>query len=49
LVKEEKPSGNYQAEFNATALSSGIYIYRITADNFAQTRKMISKKIYPAR
>lgn len=32
--------GIYQFEFNADNLPSGIYIYRMIADNFTQTRKM---------
>lgn len=33
--------GNYQLEFNADNLPSGVYFYRIIADNFIQTKKMI--------
>ena len=41
LVSEEKPAGVYEVEFNAGNLSSGIYLYKLTAGNFIQTRKMI--------
>ncbi len=41
LVNEEKPAGEYEVEFNASALSTGIYFYRITAGSFTQTRKMV--------
>ena len=41
LVNEEKPAGVYEVEFNAGNLSSGIYLYKLTAGNFIQTRKMI--------
>ena len=44
LVNEEKPSGNYEIEFNATKFSSGIYIYRIKAGTFSSTKKMILLK-----
>ena len=44
LVNENKPTGNYEAEFNASSLPSGIYLYRIQAGNFVQTRKMILMK-----
>ena len=46
LVKEEKPSGNYQLEFSAKGgsaadLPSGVYFYRIRAGSFNQVRKMM--------
>ncbi|MCX6149142.1 MAG: T9SS type A sorting domain-containing protein [Ignavibacteriales bacterium] len=41
LVKEEKPAGEYIAEFNASVLSSGIYFYQLKAGSFIQTKKMI--------
>jgi hypothetical protein len=41
LVDEEKPAGTYEAEFNASNLSSGIYFYSISAGSFHQTKKMI--------
>ena len=41
LVNEHKPAGRHQVEFNAEGLSSGVYFYTITADNFSQTRKMM--------
>jgi hypothetical protein len=44
LVNEEKPSGNYEVEFNASNLSSGIYFYKLTSGNFSQTKKMILMK-----
>ncbi len=44
LVNEEKPAGFYEVEFNASNLSSGFYIYKITAGNFIQTKKMIVLK-----
>ena len=34
LVNEEKPVGNYEVEFNASELSSGIYFYQ-TASRFS--------------
>jgi hypothetical protein len=36
--------GNYTAMFNASGLSSGIYFYRMTANNFTDTKKMILLK-----
>jgi len=40
LVKEEKPVGNYEVEFDATDILSGGYFYRIKAGSFVQTKKM---------
>jgi hypothetical protein len=44
LVNEEKSIGNYEVEFNATGLPSGIYFYQLKAGDFIQTKKMILLK-----
>ncbi|MBS4036194.1 MAG: M20/M25/M40 family metallo-hydrolase [Ignavibacterium sp.] len=44
LVNEEKPKGFYEVNFNATELPSGIYMYRLKAGDFMQTKKMIFLK-----
>jgi len=44
LVKEEKLAGNYEIEFNADDLPSGIYFYNIKALDFVKTKKMILLK-----
>ena len=44
LVNEERPAGNYEIEFNSTALASGIYLYRLQIDNYTATKKMILLK-----
>jgi len=44
LVNEEKPAGRYKATFNASNLSSGVYIYKLQAGNFSEIRKMILMK-----
>ena len=44
LVNEYKNSGNYSADFNALNLSSGVYLYSLSVNNFTQTRKMILEK-----
>ena len=41
LVNEEKPPGNYEVEFKAERLTSGIYFYRLIVGTFSQTRKMV--------
>ena len=44
LVNEEKPAGTYKVTFDARDLTSGIYFYKITANNFFETKKMILLK-----
>jgi hypothetical protein len=44
LVNEKLLSGSYEFTFNSTGLSSGVYIYRIKAADFVQTRKMLLVK-----
>jgi len=41
LVDQYMDAGNYTADWNASKFSSGIYLYRIEADNFIQVKKMI--------
>ena len=41
VIDEVKPPGNYQVEFNAANLPSGVYFYRIQAGSFNQVRKML--------
>lgn len=41
LVNEEKEAGYHQVLFDGKGLSSGTYFFRIQADNFVQTKKMI--------
>ena len=44
LVNEEESAGNYEIEFNAIYLSSGIYYYRLVTGSFSDTKKMILLK-----
>ncbi len=50
LVNEEKPAGIHEINFSsveklhATSLPSGLYLYKIKAGNFEQTRKMLLLK-----
>ena len=39
LVNETKSAGNYSINFNASGLSSGVYFYQLTTDNFTSTKK----------
>jgi len=41
LVNGQQPKGNYEIEFNATELTSGVYFYKIQTGDFVDTRKMI--------
>ena len=44
LVNEEKPNGEYEVEFDGSALTSRIYFYQIKAGSFIQTKKMVYLK-----
>jgi hypothetical protein len=44
LVNEEKQSGIYEVEFNASNLSSGIYFYQLKAGDFISTKKLVLLK-----
>jgi hypothetical protein len=44
LVNEEKPAGEYEVEFDAIDLPSGIYFYQLKAGNYIETKKMILLK-----
>ncbi len=44
LVNQEKQAGTYEVQFNATSLSSGVYLYKIKSGSFVQTKKMIVLK-----
>ena len=44
LVNEPKAPGNYTVEFDASELPSGIYFYRIIADKYSETKKMLLLK-----
>ncbi len=41
IVNERQSAGSYKADFNASNLPSGIYLYRINAGNFSETKKMM--------
>ena len=44
LVNEEKIAGKYEVNFNASSLASGVYIYKIQAGSFINSKKMILLK-----
>ncbi|MBK8983390.1 MAG: T9SS type A sorting domain-containing protein [Ignavibacteria bacterium] len=41
LVNEELAAGTYQTNFNGSGYNSGVYFYRLTTDNYTETKKMI--------
>ena len=44
LVSAVQEAGSYQATFNASRLTSGIYFYRLKAGNFSDVKRMVLLK-----
>ena len=44
LVNEKKDAGSYSVRFSGAGLSSGVYLYRLQAGEFTQTRKLMLLK-----
>jgi hypothetical protein len=44
LVNEERKEGTYRVQFDASSLPSGIYLCRMSAGTFSQTRKLVLLK-----
>jgi hypothetical protein len=44
LVLDEKPAGYHEVQFTAQGLPSGVYLYKLKAGKFSETKKMILVK-----
>jgi hypothetical protein len=44
LVNEEKQPGIYESVFDGSNLPSGIYLYRLTAGEYSETKKLVLLK-----
>jgi hypothetical protein len=44
LVNERKPAGEYEVTFNGTGLASGVYMYRLAAGAFVETKRLLLVK-----
>ncbi len=41
LVNEQLQPGTYEADWNADKFASGVYYYKLSAENYSETRKMM--------
>jgi|WetSurMetagenome_2_1015567.scaffolds.fasta_scaffold11706_3 hypothetical protein len=44
LVNQKQNAGSYKVEWDASQFSSGVYFYKLIADTFSETKKMILLK-----
>jgi hypothetical protein len=44
LMDEEKSVGNYEINWSASELPSGVYFYQLKAGSFIETKKMLLLK-----
>jgi hypothetical protein len=44
LVNEQLKPGNYEVEWDASAYSSGLYLYRLESEDYTETKKMLLLK-----
>ncbi|MCK4446172.1 MAG: T9SS type A sorting domain-containing protein, partial [Candidatus Marinimicrobia bacterium] len=44
LVNDVRPAGSYRVTWNANNFASGLYILRLNAEDFHQTKKLILLK-----
>jgi hypothetical protein len=41
LVNEFKKASSYSIDFNASELTSGVYYYKLSSENFSSVKKML--------
>lgn len=41
LLNRTIEAGNYEVNFNASGMASGLYFYTLSSENFSETKKMI--------
>jgi hypothetical protein len=41
LVNEKREAGRYEVEFDGSKLTSGVYFYRLVADDYMATKKLL--------
>ncbi len=41
LVNEQKPTGTYSVRWDASGVASGVYLYKLRAGTFVQTKKLV--------
>ncbi|MBM4167521.1 MAG: T9SS type A sorting domain-containing protein, partial [Ignavibacteria bacterium] len=44
LVNKQMETGEHRVEWNAENVPSGMYFYRLTANNFSETKKLLLLK-----
>jgi len=44
LVNEVKEAGSYEVKFDASKLSTGVYVYTLRAGNFVAAKKLLLVK-----
>lgn len=44
LISHYIPAGNYEVEWNAVGIPSGVYFYQLSSGNFSETKRMILVK-----
>lgn len=44
IVSDEMSAGSYSKQWNAGNMSSGVYLYRLRAVNFTETKKLVLLK-----
>jgi hypothetical protein len=41
LLEEQQPAGTHRVYWNASAIASGVYMYRLQAGSFVQSKKLV--------